>query len=305
MKMLELAMRAALTGVAVAALAFPAVAADIQEPPPIIEAPAPQPIYEAPAEVGGWYIRGDVGYHQSDVDAIDYLIAVPVAGPPASATIAEGQLRGDLDDGFGVGVGIGYQVNNNFRVDLTADHWFKSDFKGSSAGSYDDDGDPLTAEIGYTTTDASSVSTWLLLANAYVDLGTWHGITPYVGAGIGGAHVKWDNLSNTNNPPGPPGTIEHNGASSWRFAAAVMAGASYCLTKNMKLDAGYRYSRIQGGKMFDYASGGNNGPGYDGGFDTHEVRAGLRYQFGGGSSDCGPTEVAYEPAPPTIEPIYK
>jgi len=27
----------------------------------------------------------------------------------------------------------------------------------------------------------------LLLANAYVDIGTWHGVTPYVGAGIGGA----------------------------------------------------------------------------------------------------------------------
>lgn len=295
MKMLELAMRAALTSVAVAALAFPAAAADIQEPAPIIEAPAPQPIYEAPAEVGGWYIRGDVGYHQSDVDDIEYINY----GAPG----ATGELRGDLDSGFGVGGGIGYQVNNNLRVDLTADHWFKSDFKGSSAGVWNNAG-TLTP---YTTTDESSVSTWLLLANAYVDLGTWHGITPYVGAGIGGAHVKWDNLKNTEGPTGPnPGNvIEHGGASSWRFAAAVMAGASYCLTKNMKLDAGYRYSRIQGGKMFDYASGGNNGPGYDGGFDTHEGRLGLRYQFGGGSSDCGPQEVAYDPPPPAIEPVYK
>ncbi len=36
-----------------------------------------------------------------------------------------------------------------------------------------------------------------LLANAYVDLGTYGYITPYVGAGIGGTYVKWDKLRNT------------------------------------------------------------------------------------------------------------
>lgn len=297
MKKFVFARHAALAGVAVA-MAFPAAAADIQEPM-VVEAPEPAPIYtQAPAEVGGWYIRGDVGYHQSKVRDIDYLIAVP--GPPVG--IVSGTLRGKLDGGFGVGGGVGYQVNQNFRVDLTADHWFKTDFKGSSAGFYDADGPggPILP-VGYTTSDRTSVSTWLLLANAYVDLGTWHGITPYVGAGIGGAYIKWDKLRNTPSITPPPEVV-HEGAGSWRFAAAVMAGASYCLTKNVKLDAGYRFSHIKGGKMFQYAAGGNNGPGFDGGFNTHEVRAGLRYQFGGGSSDCGPEEVAYEPTP---EPIYK
>lgn len=295
MKMLEFARRAALSSVALATLAFPAVAADIQEPP-VIEAPEPAPVYEAPAEVGGWYIRGDVGYHQSDVDTIEYAIAVPGPG------IAFGELRGDLDGGFGVGGGIGYQVNDYFRVDLTADHWFKTDFKGSSAGFFDADGPGPGLPVAYTTVDESAVSTWLLLANAYVEFGAWHGIKPYVGAGIGGAYVKWDDLTNTPsiNPPPP---VVHEGAGSWRFAAAVMAGASYCLTDKVKLDAGYRYSRIQGGKMFEYAAAGNNGPGYDGGFNTHEVRAGLRYQFGGRSSDCAaPEPIAYEPTP---APIYK
>lgn len=287
--MLEFAKRAALAGVA-AALVFPAAAADMMEPPPVIEAPEPAPVYVAPpAEASGWYIRGDLGYGFSDDVDAEYINY----GDPG----VFGALSGDLDDAFSAGVGVGVQVNNHFRVDLTADRWFKKDFKGSSEGVWA--GPPVTP---YTTTDTSSVSTWLLLANAYVDLGTWHGFTPYVGAGIGGAHVKWDKLHNVPNI-NPPPPVEHDGYGSWRFAAAVMAGASYCLSNNLKLDAGYRYSHIQGGKMFKYAAAGGNGPGWDKGFDTHEVRAGLRYQFGGGSSDCGPEEVPY--VPPPIEPVYK
>jgi hypothetical protein len=54
--------------------------------------------------------------------------------------------------------------------------------------------------------------------------------------------------------------------------------------------------------MFDFAAdgAGGAGPGYDDGFDSHEVRGGLRYQFG--KSDCAePEQVAYEPLP---EPVY-
>ncbi|MIL09150.1 porin family protein [Salmonella enterica subsp. enterica] len=278
--MLKFARRAALAGVAIG-LAFPAMAADLSEPM-VVEAPepGPAPVYQAPAEVGGWYLRGDVGYGWSDVDDIRYINY----GDPGRY----GKLTGDLKGSFSAGAGVGYQVNDHFRVDLTADHWFKRDFRGSSDG--------FRNGAAYTTVDSSSVSTWLLLANAYVDIGTWNGITPYVGAGIGGAHVKWDELHNDD--------IIHKGSGNWRFAAAVMAGASYCLTDRVKLDAGYRFSRIQGGKMFEYANIGNNGPGWDRGFNTHEVRAGLRYQFGGRSSDCAPAEVvSYEPAP--VEPIYK
>lgn len=280
--MLEFAKRAALAGVA-AALVFPAAAADIQEPPPVIEAPEPAPVYEAPAEVGGWYIRGDLDYHWSDVDDIEYI----TYGPPAGTnefTVSE--LKGAMS----LGAGVGYQVTSYFRTDLTADYWFKAKFRGSTTGAAC--GNPPAPCV---SDDRSSFSALLLLANAYVDLGTYHGITPYIGAGIGGARVKWDTLRNTVN-----GVVtEHEGSANWRFAYAAMVGASYCLTKNVKLDAGYRFSRIEGGKMFGYAP--IAGPGFDDGINTHEVRAGLRYQFGGGSSDCGPAEVvAYEPAP-----VYK
>ena len=60
--------------------------------------------------------------------------------------------------------------------------WFDSDFDGSTSG--------ICGGVVCASTDHSSYSAWLLLANAYADIGTWYGFTPYVGAGIGGAHVQ-------------------------------------------------------------------------------------------------------------------
>jgi hypothetical protein len=53
--------------------------------------------------------------------------------------------------------------------------------------------------------------------------------------------------------------------------------------------------------MFQYAPVA--GPGFDRGMDIHEVRAGLRYNFGGNDSNgCG-EQVAYQPPEPA--PVYK
>src|SRR6185295_8630021 len=109
---------------------------------------------------------------------------------------------------------------------LTADYLFDSDFDGSTTG--------FCAGVVCSSNDHSSYSGWLLLANAYADIGTWYGFTPYVGAGIGGAHVKWDDLANTIDGV----TTTHGGAENWRFAWALMAGTSYCLTNELKLDGG-------------------------------------------------------------------
>ncbi|MER9021537.1 porin family protein [Mesorhizobium sp. M0815] len=255
----------------------PAFAVDFVEPPVVEEAPPPI-AYEPPAEYGGWYIRGDIDYHWSKFRGGDYITYGP---PPGTGTFDSGKLK----SAFSAGAGVGYQIDRHFRTDLTADWMSKSTFRGSTSGICLD-GDPCTS------VDTSSYTALLLLANAYVDIGTWHGITPYVGAGIGGAWVKWDTLHNSDED----GEFFHRGGKGWRFAYAAMVGASYCLTDRVKLDVGYRYSHINGGKMFDFGSG--VGPGYDDGINVHEVRGGLRYQFG--RSDC----VEPEPYVPEPEPVY-
>jgi Opacity protein and related surface antigens len=253
---------------------LPAFAADAFDPP-VVEA-APTPVYETQS-FGGWYLRGDLDYHWMDFRGADYII---YGAPGITGTFDDGDLKG----AFSLGGGVGYQIDPHFRVDLTGDYWFKSDFEGSTSG-FCADGLPCTSS------DKSSVEVFLLLANAYVDLGTYNGFTPYVGAGIGGAYVKWDELTNTTRD----GSFKHEGGGDWRFAYAAMAGVSYCLTENALLDVGYRFSHINGGKMFGYAVGA--GPGYDDGFNTHEVRGGLRWQFGG--SSCA-DPVVYQPEPVAV-----
>lgn len=276
--------RNALVAVMALGMSAPALAADLYEPP-IEEAP---PIVEVqPAQYGGWYIRGDLDYHWSKFHGAEY---VRYGDPENPGTFDFGKLKG----AFSVGGGVGYQINNHFRTDVTLDWMSKSKFRGQTTGECGEYPDTFAC----SSVDSTSYRALLLLANAYVDIGTWHGITPYVGGGIGGAWLKWDTLHNKDNN----GDFYHGGGKGWRFAYALAAGASYCLTKNVDLDVGYRYSRISGGKMFNYADANGftgAGPGYDKGISTHEVRGGLRYNFGGSSKCAEPEIVAYEP-----EPVY-
>lgn len=259
------------------------------------DAAVPAPVYEFPAaqqkhsESGGWYLRGDIGHRWSKLRGAEYI----TYGTPDPDPGTNQFTWTDLSGAASLGAGVGYQINRHFRTDLTVDYWFKSDFRGSTFGDCTDG--PCT------TTDASAYSALLLMANAYVDLGTYAGVTPYVGAGIGGARIKWSDLAND----APDYDLVHEGSTEWRFAWSLMAGASYCLTQNLQLDAGYRYTRVNGGRMFEYADGDpGTGPGFDGGFNVHEARAGIRYAFGGPSLHCAPEQVAYE-QPAFEQPVYK
>lgn len=263
-----------------------AYAADVYQP-------EPQPAYvEAPevavAEASGWYLRGDLGYNFNKLRGTKFFQGSNA--DEASFTTSS------IKDSFWVGGGVGYQVNSYLRTDLTFDYMLKSDFRGSTVGGGAAFGACVTA---CTSEDLSALRAYTLMANAYVDLGTYAYFTPYIGGGIGGSYVKWDKLRNTScadDGSGCDDTVEHGGKGSWRFAYQLMAGASIDVTCNVKADLGYRFRHTMGGDMFGYAS--NGGPGYDKGFYSHSVHAGARYVFGG----CE-TPVAYEP--PVELPVYK
>ena len=274
--------------------AVPAMAADlyqpevVQAPPAIVEQPTV--IAETSSDWGdGWYIRGDIDYHRMALRGTNYITYGTPGGTNQFAST-------NLKDSFSIGAGLGYNIGKYIRADITADYWFKSDFRGTTRGTCGSPPAPCVSN------DKGGLSALVVLANAYVDLGTYHGITPYVGAGIGAARVKWDKLRNTVGGV----TTTHAGDSSGRMAWALMAGASYCLTSQTELDLGYRYTRISGGRMFQYAPAA--GPGFDDGMHVHEVRAGLRYSFGakGAATRCAPAPqvVSYQPEPQPM-PVYK
>ena len=261
-----------------------AQAADLGEPmviePPVYHAPE-----AVPSTVGGWYIRGDIGYRFNTFRGADYM----------TATGYDGFLDGDLKGSYSIGGGVGYHINHYLRTDLTLDYDFKTDFTGSTTGTCTELGTGAT--VACTSTDTSGYKAWTLLANAYVDLGTYGRVTPYVGAGIGGAHVTWHNLTNSIGAGyDQTGDYVHEGASNWRFAYALMAGASVDITCNVAADVGYRYKHINGNQMFGYEAVSDTGIGNDRGIKSHEVRAGLRYKLGGCKTPA-PEPVVYHPQP--------
>ncbi len=276
-------MKKCLTSVfALVLTASAANSADVYQPQPEFIADAPEVTVQ---EASGWYLRGDVGYAFKKSRGVEFYQGTATPGV-ALADFTSASLK----DGFLVGGGVGYQVNNYLRTDVTFDYFGKSDFRGSTSGIC---GAPPTP---CTSSDRSSMRAYSLMANVYVDLGTYAYFTPYVGAGIGGTYVKWDRLRNTICTGGVCDDTYHDGKGRWRFTAALMAGASIDITCNVKADVGYRFRYVDGGDMFGYANGG--GPGRDKGFYSHEARVGGRYVFGG----CD-TPVAYEPPPEPI--VYK
>ncbi|KXF76220.1 hypothetical protein ATN84_15105 [Paramesorhizobium deserti] len=270
-------------------LAGPAFAADYD---PVYVQPEAAPVEVA----SGWYLRGDVG-HSFDAET-DGHYRVLDSGVITERDYDTIELRGNTD----FSIGAGYRFNRYLRADATLGYWNRDVF-GSTAFS-----DVLFFD------DTSKISAWELMANAYVDIATWGKITPYIGGGLGFTRVKYGTLKNRAfcyEPSicGNSYEADHGGLSSTRFTWALMAGATVDITANTKLDFGYRYSHIKGGKAFgwdafDQAAGATGPQGYDDGFSVHQVRVGLRYEFG------GPQMAVYQPEPMPVynegpAPVYK
>lgn len=264
-----------------------AIAADY-DPPMVIEQQAAEYV---PVEVGsGWYLRGDVGYAAATRTSGNFTYRTFDAG---TATYSDnlfttGRLRND----FTFGIGFGYRLNEWFRADATVDI-FHGRFNGttnSAAPCIDPVFVPAFAGTSCRSEDSQRAQGLSFLANGYVDLGTYVGITPYVGAGAGFTRLQWNALSNSSYcvgatcPTAFVGTATHAGEKSWAFTYAAMAGFAYDVSKNIKLDLGYRYRRIAGGPMFGFdalptALGAVGTQGRHPAFSSHEFKVGLRYEL--------------------------
>lgn len=241
----------------------------------------------------GWYLRGDVGFAGHDLRGAEYATTTGMAD---FTTVK-------LKESFSLGGGVGYQITDHVRTDLTLDYMFKSSFEGTTGpgGPCNINGSTVVAP-NCVSEDSSSWRAWNLMANAYVDIFTHGRVTAYAGAGLGAAYVKWDTLNNTecnsSNGECNSTSIDHEGAHGWRAAGALIAGATVHLNCAWKADVNYRYKYIAGGRMFEYNATGTTGPGFSKAIHSHEARAGLRYSFGA----CHPQTVYHPPKQP---PIYK
>lgn len=167
----------ALAGLVAVATSAPALAADLLPPPP------PPPVPVQVVEVGtGWYLRGDVGVGILDFDK---FVGVNVVTPPGFQEPPGGYRLDSKSTGdqVFVGIGAGYQFNNWFRADFTGEYRTRTDLRTTESYSY------LKEQRGFDTVTAR-LSSFVGLANAYIDLGNWYGVTPFIGAGVGFAHQR-------------------------------------------------------------------------------------------------------------------
>ncbi|MFM9458719.1 outer membrane protein, partial [Streptomyces europaeiscabiei] len=79
------------------------------------------------------------------------------------------------------------------------------------------------------------------LVNGYVDAGTWYGITPWAGGGVGIANINAGSVIDN----GEGGGIGYSSSkSTTNFAWAVMAGLDFQVTRNLVFEVGYRYLNV-------------------------------------------------------------
>ena len=231
----------ALTYASVVALgaAQAAHAADLLPPPPPIEAP---PLRGAVVEEpSGFYLRGDIGLGISEMGTTRSSFDDPtVAVPDARIDHAE------IGDSTFVGVGLGYQFNTWFRADVTGE--YRGQAAINTVASYNPTYNGVYAPgvCGNTASPqrcydlySGTVSSAVFLLNGYVDLGTWYGLTPYVGAGVGVSTIRVGSFNDRS--VGNTGGGYSDAQNFTNFTWAAMAGLGYHVTQNLILEASYRY----------------------------------------------------------------
>ena len=176
------------------------------------------------------------------------------------------------------------------RFDLTGEYRSPAKMKARDHISF-----PVVAPNGtidISTDYQGKLESLVGLVNGYVDLFTWNGVTPYVGAGVGFARNTMKDLKFhpsavfTDAVTGvqtqlfsSSGFSETN--TKTEFAWALMAGASFDLSERTKLDIGYRYLNLGSGhsaetELLICSCGSIGSPLKISDIESHEIRIGLR-----------------------------
>ncbi|QIP05887.1 outer membrane beta-barrel protein [Bradyrhizobium symbiodeficiens] len=242
-----------------------AFAADmpIAAPPPMYAPVAP------PADFGGWYLRGDVGMTNQRAKSIESAL------PAGYSKTTEGL---GFDSAGLFDLGVGYRFNNWFRADLIGQYRGKSNLHGS-------DNVVGPGFVGVNNYSGSK-SEWVVMANAYVDLGTWWCITPFIGAGVGGSYNKISGFRDdgVSYSPGLNNSVAYfadNG--KWNLAWAAHAGLAYRVNPGFTVELAYSYMNLGDGAPGNYRLFDNSASGPTSikvrDITSHDVKIGVRWDL--------------------------
>lgn len=183
------------------------------QPPPLVPEQSP------------WYLRGDVGLGVES-SGLQFL------QNPLNTTNFAFDHASLANTPF-INGGIGYEVNNWLRFDTTAEYRFKTAI--NAFGQFTSGG------TTFSEVYQGHLTSLVFLENAYVDLGTWAYLTPFVGGGVGGAYNSVLDFTETGSSAGS--SINGTGptGNKWNLAWAAYAGVAYNVTNNFKVELTYRY----------------------------------------------------------------
>jgi opacity protein-like surface antigen len=268
-----------ISAAAAAMLSTTAFAADMPQPQPVY-----QPVVAEPCCSSAWYLRGDVGIGLGNTFDITYLPSPPDVGNGFQFTQHSAEDTAFFD------VGAGYEVNNWLRLDATAT--YRNSMQINAHGFYA----PTTGD-NYQ----GFVKSWVFLANAYVDLGTWDCITPFIGAGVGTAFNQMANLQDTG--IGTTGAGFGRNSTNWSLAYAFYAGLDYAVTRNFSVELAYRY--LNYGSVTDTIDcvGGCSPDSYKfSNLSSNDIMLGMRWKFPVDSGFVTSTPIMMQPAPAPVMP---
>jgi opacity protein-like surface antigen len=262
----------------------------------------PMPVVSQ-GSAGPCYFRGDVGYSWSNDPTVKWPVnngvftgdananGVVDANEIASVFLTDKVANASMENTWLAEGGLGCSFGGSRGVRVEAVLGFRGERKIDGEPGFYQPGPAVGSPVGGPIPDPivdplhTKLQTTTLMFNVYKDFGNFRGFTPYVGAGIGAAYHRLDDVSFTGNPA----LLNRiHGDNDLAFAWSLMAGVGYQISDRAILDFGYRY--IDMGSISSQRSdtGGFVNPAVH--FDdltAHEIKVGLRYHFGGGCCDTG------------------
>ena len=238
----------------------PALAADYDPPVYADQAPDYQPV-----EVGsGWYLRGDVAYlPQKSFENGSFTFPSTINNESFS----------ESEKAYFASIGFGYHFNDYLRADLNLGY-----LPGNQVSlNYDDS---AVAPAGTAIAGSASLKNYAFsgILNGYVDLGTYVGITPYVGAGIGLVRTTSKLSAEYTDSADPTNDfVLSSNKTQYSLAYTLNAGLAYQVSQNVMVDLGYQYFSAPDAEYVT-AESLTSYPTHKG-ISNHQIKLGLRYDL--------------------------
>mgnify|MGYP000706345498 CR=1 FL=1 len=257
----------------------------------------------------------------------DYIGLPPVGAigvDPNGFTSSENPVSGTLGFGYHftdylrADVNIGLLASDKYsaRGFLNADPNYPQDYgclgtMTVTTVTFDQGGAPVgepavfsgDARKGCEVNSSLKASAWNGTVNGYVDLGTFSGFTPYVGAGLGVLYTRTNfrmtALCQNDKYDGPVSGFQQTtkdfqcregeavdggtqyvpitfSDAQYNLMYTLNAGVSYKFGENVALDVGYQYMNSPNIETYSITAAGLT---RHEGFDGHQVKVGLRYDL--------------------------